>query len=292
MPHRVRVDHPVGGRGRLLHTDGGHVQELVHDLRGERLDRAPFARAQARAEAALGTFELARPDRLGARAGETRSPARRRARAARRGNPPPPRRRSPRRARPPRAGPRRSPRRPARGRRRRRGSSPRSRSPRDRGRAGRRCRRRRSAAPCARASHAPPARPRARGRASPVEAMTMSTCSSSASTASRPAARPPKRRASRSARSTERLATKTLSTPREIRFTVARSLIFPAPSTRMRRPSSVPKTRSASSAAAEEMEAGFSPIAVSLRTRRPTRRAWRKRRCTSCRAVPASFAVS
>src|SRR6185369_3709600 len=65
VPYRVRVDDAVGGRGRLLHPNGRRVKEFVHDLCGERLDRTPLARAQG-AEATFGTFELTRPDRLGA----------------------------------------------------------------------------------------------------------------------------------------------------------------------------------------------------------------------------------
>ena len=42
----------------------------------------------------------------------------------------------------------------------------------------------------------------------------------------------------------------------------------------------------------KEIEAGFSPIAVSLRTRRPTRSACRKSRCRTGPAVPAALASS
>ena len=63
MAHRIGVEHAVGRRGGLLHAHRRRMQELVHDLRGERLDRATLARAE-RAQSALGTLELRCPDRL------------------------------------------------------------------------------------------------------------------------------------------------------------------------------------------------------------------------------------
>src|ERR671923_1559960 len=63
VPPRLHVAGAVG-RGGLLQTHDRHVQELVHDLRRQRLDRPPLALGQA-AEAALRLRQLTRADRLG-----------------------------------------------------------------------------------------------------------------------------------------------------------------------------------------------------------------------------------
>src|SRR3954469_25923094 len=65
VPHRFSIDHPVGCRGRLLHAHGRQVEELVHDLRGDRLDRLALAvvepSEQAFGLAQLGFADLLRP---------------------------------------------------------------------------------------------------------------------------------------------------------------------------------------------------------------------------------------
>ena len=75
-----------------------------------------------------------------------------------------------------------------------------------------------------------------------------------------------------------RFATKAISAPRDARFDAASSPMRPAPISRTRRPRRSPNTCAASAAAAEETDAGLSPIAVSVRTRLPTASAWRKTR--------------
>ena len=47
MAHGLSINHPIGCRGRLLHAHGRQVQELVHDLGGERLDRVPLGLVEA-----------------------------------------------------------------------------------------------------------------------------------------------------------------------------------------------------------------------------------------------------
>ena len=42
MPHDVSIDHSVGCRGRLLHTDRGQVEEFREDLRRDRFDLLPL----------------------------------------------------------------------------------------------------------------------------------------------------------------------------------------------------------------------------------------------------------
>ena len=126
-----------------------------------------------------------------------------------------------------------------------------------------------------------------------VDATTTSTSASSGSTRSRPTARPPKRRASASPRSGERLTTTISPTPREMRFAAVRqrssrrrgagSAVRPGPRRPARRAGPPPTRR----------EAGFSPIAVSVRTRFPTRSACRKSRWSvarSSRSGAASYA--
>ena len=262
MPHRVSIDGSVGGRGRLLHPHGRQVEELVHDLRGERLDGAALARseepsrafarsssrvriasARARSDAIAGTTS--------SEACQARKPSASSATIA-----------SARTA---------SWRRPA--------TSPDDRLEVvdvvevaavelvDRGvevaRDGEVDKEERAAAPRAqrrstRLAVEDVARRAGRGD-DDVGVLELGRHA-----LERRAARPPKRpREPLGARSSERLATKAISTPREVRFTAASSLIFPAPSTRIRRPPRSPKTCSASSAAAEETEAGLSPIAVS-----------------------------
>ena len=78
-------------------------------------------------------------------------------------------------------------------------------------------------------------------------------------------------RPARCAASRERLATNAISAPRDARFDAASSPIRPAPISSTRRPARSPKTWAARAAAADETDAGLSPIAVSLRTRLPTR---------------------
>src|ERR687888_1213530 len=63
VSRRFDVARALGG-GRLLEAHDRHVQELVHDLRRQRLDRAPLALRET-AEATLGLRELARADALG-----------------------------------------------------------------------------------------------------------------------------------------------------------------------------------------------------------------------------------
>ena len=65
------------------------------------------------------------------------------------------------------------------------------------------------------------------------------------------------------------LATSAISAPRLRRLREACSLTLPAPRRRIDRPSRLPKTCSASAAAAADTEAGLWPIAVSTRTLRP-----------------------
>jgi hypothetical protein len=65
VAHRVSIDHPIGCRGCLFHANGRQMQELVHDLRGHRLDRAPL-RVGKLAETRLRLRELGAADLLGA----------------------------------------------------------------------------------------------------------------------------------------------------------------------------------------------------------------------------------
>ena len=119
----------------------------------------------------------------------------------------------------------------------------------------------------------------------------MSARSSSSPRAASCTALAPRRSASCAARPAERLATQSRSTPRERRFRAASSPILPAPTSRTDRFSMSSKTRAASSAAADETDAGFSPMLVSRRTRLPTCSAWRKRRCRTGPTTPAFSAV-
>src|SRR5438270_10278008 len=67
MPHSISIDHPVGCRGRLLQAHRREMEELVHDLRGDRLDGTPLALVQS-PEHARSLRELLLADLLGARA--------------------------------------------------------------------------------------------------------------------------------------------------------------------------------------------------------------------------------
>ena len=91
--------------------------------------------------------------------------------------------------------------------------------------------------------------------------------------------------------SSVRFATTAISAPRDTRLCAVDALIFPAPSSSTRRPVRSSKTRCASAAAADGTEAGFWPIVVSTRTRRPARSASRNSRSRIGPAVPASCAA-
>ena len=63
VPHRVSVDHAVGADGGLLHAHRRQVEQLVQDLRRHRLERP-----RARRRCSLAFASSARADLLGARA--------------------------------------------------------------------------------------------------------------------------------------------------------------------------------------------------------------------------------
>ena len=100
----------------------------------------------------------------------------------------------------------------------------------------------------------------------PVEVMTMSAPASISARREKSPAAPSKRSARARAASALRLTTEMLPTPDSARWRTAVSPIFPAPTTRTRRPESSPKIFRASSTAALLDETGYSPMLVSLRT--------------------------
>ena len=123
---RSRREDPIGCRGCLFHPHGRQMEELVHDLRGDRLDRASLALVEPSEQAIRPSAARLRGSPRRAPAA-TRSPARRRATRATRGTSPPRPRRSTQPARPRGGAATASRRRSPRGRRCRRGSSRRAR---------------------------------------------------------------------------------------------------------------------------------------------------------------------
>ena len=229
VAHGLGVAAAVGAGGRLLQAHRRQVEQLVDDLRGDRLDcrllRPPRARA-APAALELGCANLLRPR---AQRRDRRDDLARGlplAEAAR-----PPRRRSPRRAPPHGDGRRGSRRPPTRGRRCRRGSSRRARGSPDRGRAARRGRSGTAAGPCG--CGAPPRRSSrvSTQPGAPVDADDdVDLAERGRQRASSETASPPKRPASSRARVCgERLATNAIDAPRAARLRAASSATCPAP---------------------------------------------------------------
>ena len=103
----------------------------------------------------------------------------------------------------------------------------------------------------------------------PVEATTTSARASSASTSSRPTARPVESPRERLGAFRRAVGDDDLADTARDEVRRGQVAVFPAPRSRIRRPARSSKTRSASWAAADETEAGFSPMAVSVRTRLP-----------------------
>src|SRR5262249_19014147 len=120
---------------------------------------------------------------------------------------------------------------------------------------------------------------------------TTSACARFGSTSPSATAPPPTRRVSTSARSCVRLATKAITAPRARRLLIASSPASPAPITSTERPPRSPKTCSANAAAAEDTDAGLSPIAVSVRAFLPAWRASRKSRSRIGPVAPDSVAA-
>ena len=280
MPHDVSIDHPIGCRGRLLHADRRQMQELREDLRRHRLDVLSLALGQPPTR----PRQLAVPDLLGQRAQRRARHDVEKACHSRSGRPR--RRRA--------AGARRLVRRPEasrrpllRGRRRRRGSSPRVVHRRIESRGTARSTRR-SGRPFGRA--APHRRRRAYDVIGGVSLRR----------------RRPRARARRRSPKLDGLAPSRRASPRRAPVSGSRrrrppprakpvravaSLIFPAPSTRTRRPVRSSKTCCANAAAADGTDAGLSLIAVSRRTRRRACRACRKSLSRNGPGEPASKAV-
>ena len=252
---------PSSVGGRLLHPHGRQVQELVHDLRGHRLDRAALALGQASSRSPPSPARPARISSARARsdaiAGTTSSDAchsRNRSASCRddrlgplglaRGG-----REASRRRRP-------------RGRRCRRGSSRRARATAGSTSRGTAMSMKKSGRPLRRRDV--PGRDQEPGAL--VDETTTSTSPSSAPTSSSASAVPPKRVASSGARLAcgSRRTRSRRRAPRGC--PAASSLDLAGADEQDRRPVRSPKTCCASAAAADETDAGLSPIAVSVRT--------------------------
>ena len=118
-----------------------------------------------------------------------------------------------------------------------------------------------------------------------VAEMTRSASGSSTATASNAAARPPTRSARSCALSSVRLET-TTSAPRARRSRAASSLIFPAPNSSARLPSTPPSSRTPSSTAEAATDSGSSCSFASVRTRLPACSASSNSRFSSAPVAP------